>query len=199
MPALLRLRSVAMQRERCPGCGVELPAVDGPVHWYLESSPSCWAAYGELLAREYGDPAFREVHRLTVDAYAVQHPGRPTPQSIQSVTVHLISLYAVLERGFSNRAALALIRRCASRADFRWLEPPASRGDLTVASVLEARTADAHAQAVRAWARSAWGAWSEHHAQVALWFQQAARAERLSCVTIPNGQAGRRSYVGGDG
>ena len=37
-------------------------------------------------------------HQLTVDAYAIQHPGKPSAQSIQSVCVHLISLYASLER-----------------------------------------------------------------------------------------------------
>jgi hypothetical protein len=48
---------------------------------------------------EYGPLDYPDVHRLTVDTYAVQHPGRPTPQTIQSVTVHLISLSCVLERG----------------------------------------------------------------------------------------------------
>ena len=72
----------------------------------MESSPSCWAAYGEVLAREYNDPAFMAAHRLTVDAYAVQHPGRPSPQSIQSVALHLISLCLVLEQELYHRAAI---------------------------------------------------------------------------------------------
>lgn len=93
-----------MDVERCPGCGVELPAFAGPVHRYMESSPSCWVAYGEVLARECSDPALMAAHRLTVDAYAVQHPGRPSPQSIQSVALHLISLCVVLfeEMGFDD-------------------------------------------------------------------------------------------------
>ena len=32
----------------------------------MESSPACWAAYGEVLAREYSDPAYFQVHRLSV-------------------------------------------------------------------------------------------------------------------------------------
>jgi hypothetical protein len=36
---------------RCPGCGVELPAVDGPTHRDLESSPACWAVSGETIER----------------------------------------------------------------------------------------------------------------------------------------------------
>ncbi len=43
----------------CPGCGAELPAHDGPVHRYIDSSAPCWAKYSELFAREYQDPAYR--------------------------------------------------------------------------------------------------------------------------------------------
>ena len=69
----------------CLSCGGVFPDIDGPVHRYMKSSPGCWAVYGEVLAREYEDPYFFEVHRLTVDAYAVQHPGSTDRQSIQSV------------------------------------------------------------------------------------------------------------------
>jgi len=60
-----------------------LQKADGPAHAYMLSSPGCWAAYGELLAREYSDSAYRRLHRLSVDAYALQHPGIDTPQSPQ--------------------------------------------------------------------------------------------------------------------
>jgi Family of unknown function (DUF5946) len=70
------------ERSACIGCGV--PAIDGPTHRYMESSPGCWHAYGEVLAQEYSDEAFRAAHRLTSDTCAVQHPGRPSPQSIRS-------------------------------------------------------------------------------------------------------------------
>src|SRR5678816_4348633 len=58
---------------RCIGCGGLVPQMDGPTHRYMDSSPGCWHVYGEVLAREYGDQAFRVAHRLTVDSYAVQH------------------------------------------------------------------------------------------------------------------------------
>ena len=48
---------------------------DGPTHPYYGCSPACWARYGEVLAREFQDPAYFGLHQLTVDAYAVQHPG----------------------------------------------------------------------------------------------------------------------------
>jgi hypothetical protein len=136
----------------------------------MESSPGCWAAYGEVLAREYGSPAYFAVHPLTVDAYAVQHPGRPSPQSIQSVAVHLIRLCLTLEKGLAPSAALAAIQAAAkAKGRYVWLEPPASRGKVTVAGVRPARTAAEHKRLVESWAQSAWQAWSAHHAVIRGW------------------------------
>lgn len=146
------------------------PAVAGPVHRYMTSSPSCWLAYGEVLAREYGDPRYARLHRMTVDTYAVQHPGTESPQSIQSVGVHLCRLCLVLEEGFSiehaNEAMLAIQR---VEGKFRWLQPPAKRGELTAADVLAATTPEEHLQKVEAWARSVWAAWTPYHATVRGW------------------------------
>jgi hypothetical protein len=138
-------------RSRCIGCGVELPAVEGPVHRYLESSPACWAAYGVLLAREYTDPAYRTLHKLSVDSYAVQHAGHPSPQTIQSAVVHLVRLCLVLEDGVPFDAATATMQVVAARKGaYHWLEPPADRGQFTLADVGTAATPAEHAQ-IRTW------------------------------------------------
>ena len=71
--------------EVCPGCGAGFAPFDGPVHAYLESSAACWNAFGQVLAREYSDARHAPIHRLTVDAYCVQHPGGDSRQAIQSV------------------------------------------------------------------------------------------------------------------
>jgi hypothetical protein len=86
------------------------PESDGPVHRYMESSPGCWAAFGEVLAREYSDFNYARMHRLTVDSYAVQHPGQPSPQSIQSVALHLISLSLVLQHAVPMHEATAVLQ-----------------------------------------------------------------------------------------
>ena len=36
----------------CPGCGSRLPAVEGPVHAYMTSSPACWAAFNAVTQVE---------------------------------------------------------------------------------------------------------------------------------------------------
>jgi hypothetical protein len=123
-----------------------------------------------VLAREYADASYRESHRLTVDAYAVQHPGRPSPQSAQSVAVHLISLHLVLEKGFAaEKATGAIARAVRTGGPYMWMPPPPSRDLVTVAQVHGTTSAQAHVAAARDWAASAWTAWSAHHEQVRSW------------------------------
>ena len=154
----------------CEGCGAIVPDVDGPSHRYIGASPGCWAAFGEVLAMEFGDFRHPECHRLTVDTYAVQHPGTPSRQSIQSVGAHLIGLHLVLERGLDSTTATRAIRRAATRSSlFSWLTPPESMGDVTVLDVRAARDLTEHERQVRAWAESVWEAWSPHHETVREW------------------------------
>ncbi len=154
----------------CPGCGGLFPTVEGPVHRYLESSPGCWRAYGLVLAREYSDPAHGALHRLTVDSYAVQHPGHPSRQSIQSVALHLMALCLVLERGQSPEHVSRALAHLAHHDDrYTWLTPPASMGEVTVADLVPATSPAEHLRRVRAWAESAWRAWAQHHDTVRAW------------------------------
>ena len=154
----------------CLGCKGRFPDVEGPTHAYMQSTPGCWAAYGRVLAREYQDRRFFAVHRLTVDAYAVQHPGVPSRQSIQSVGVHLVRLCLFLERGLSPEDANdAMLAAAARKAEYFWLEPPASLGAITVADLEAAADPEAHVAAVRAWAAQMWAVWTPHHATVRGW------------------------------
>lgn len=154
----------------CPGCGGLFPEIDGPTHRYMEASPGCWACFGAVLAREYSDLAYHAVHRLTVDAYALQHPGQPAAQTIRSVALHAISLCAIFERSVGLSEATQVIRQAATQKErFEWLQPPASMGALTIADVHRAEDAVEHARLARQWAESVWAAWSVHHARFRQW------------------------------
>lgn len=147
-----------------------VPNVEVPGHRYIGSSPGCWALFGEVLAREYSDFRYARAHRLTVDAYAVQHPGTPSPHAIASVGLHLVRLHWVLERGWdSERATKAMQRAAERKKELVWLEPPAFLGSITVRSVHETSEPEEHVRRVRAWAENVWQAWSAHHATVRLW------------------------------
>ncbi len=154
----------------CMWCKGAFAPVDGPTHPYMESTPGCWAAFGRVLVREYSDPGSFEVHRLTVDAYAVQHSGTPSRRSIQSVGVHLVRLCLLLERGLPPAQANEAMRSAARlKAAYHWLEPPAFLGQVTVADVEATVGIDEHKTLVRTWAAQTWAAWSPHHAIVRAW------------------------------
>lgn len=156
--------------KECFSCGGLFPDIKGPAHKYMDSSPGCWAAYGEVLAREYSDPTFFEIHRLTVDAYAVQHPGSKDRQSIQSVGVHLIRLCLFLEHELrAEKANDAMLDAGNKKHLFFWLEPPASLGSITASDVAAAETVDEHKSIVREWAQTSWKAWSPHHNTIRSW------------------------------
>lgn len=155
---------------RCVDCGGEFENVEGPVHAYMLSSPGCWAAYGRVLALEYSNTAYRVLHRLTVDAYAVQHPGVDNTQARNSVGIHLSRLCLLLERGWRmEEANAAMVAITAKKRAYPWLKPPPRKAALTVADVEGASTADDHMDRVRAWARAVWVNWDEHHATVRGW------------------------------
>ena len=163
--------------EPCPGCGALLtPQPDGPTHEYLGASPACWTAFGELVAREFGEAGYGRLHRHTVDVYAIQHPGDDRGRrQRQSVAVHLIGLCHWLEHGLSAAQVTPITQRLtADKADWPRLEPPAWY-DMTVLDLISATDAAAHERLVRLWAESVWDAWSLHHAQVRAWAEESVR------------------------
>lgn len=167
--------AAAQAKSPCPGCGGLFPDTDAPgsAHAYLGASHGCWAVYCDILAKEYGEYKYPEVHRLTVDSYAAQHPGTPSRQSIQSVAGHLISLYLVLERGMNAKRATAAIRKAIEQSHhFMWLPPPPSLGALTVLDVVGAKNIDEHTSRVQQWARSVWETWTPHHQTIQKWAER---------------------------
>jgi len=156
--------------EACPGCGALFPSSDGPTHAYIGASAGFWAVFGEVVAREYSDFRYGSGHQMTVDTYAVQHPGEPARRARQSVALHLISLYLQLERGYdSERARHALKKAADSDKDFTWLDPPARIGELTNLDVHGAQTPEEHHNFVERWALSVWKSWSFHWDTIRAW------------------------------
>ncbi|MEO5986834.1 MAG: DUF5946 family protein [Candidatus Limnocylindria bacterium] len=160
--------------EPCPGCGALLaPMRDTPSHEYIGASPACWVAFGELLAREFGDPSYGVIHRHTVDVYAAQHPGVDGPRQRQSVAIHLISMALWLERGWDPQALLPITRRLTENAGgWPWLAPPPTYA-LSIDDVLRATSGEDHVRRVHGWADAVWAAWQDHHATVRGWAQEA--------------------------
>jgi hypothetical protein len=156
--------------ELCYGCGAQVPKSDGPTHSYIGASSGCWAVFGEVLAKEYEEFNYPPVHRLTVDAYAAQHLGKPSRQTIQSVAVHLIGLHLMLDLNYDADWTTKTISKIAQKSqDFHWLEPPSFLGSLTIMEVYGAENLKDHTDHVYKWSHAVWRAWQPNHAQIRAW------------------------------
>ncbi len=155
--------------ERCVGCGGLFSPIEGLVHDYMESSPACWRAFGDHLAAEYSTPELLPVHRLSVDTYAVQHPGGESRKAIQSVGLHLARLLVQLEKPRPPNETNEVMRQFAGRrASLKRLTPP-KKFSVTIADVAPFIGGPLHAQKTRDWARATWADWREAHAYVRSW------------------------------
>ncbi len=163
-----------MTVERCIGCGAEFHAMDGPVHDYMHSSPACFAAFNALLAAEYSSPALMGIHRLTVDTWAVQHPGEyPTipgdRRAIQSVGLHLARLMLQLEHPRPPTETNAVMLDFSRyKSTLKRLTPPAVF-TTTVAEIAPFAASPSHIEKVRGWAQTTWNDWSADHAYIRQW------------------------------
>lgn len=156
----------------CSSCGGTFTACDGPIHDYMTSSPGCWAAYGEVLAREYENLAlFAAVHRQTVDAYALQHPGDLSDRrAAQSVWVHYMALFLTMDKGWAANKIMPVMKTLV-KAPVPVI-PLRQRGEgLTHSYVLEA-TVEHHVHRVQAWAESAYKEWEALKPQAISVFQK---------------------------
>jgi hypothetical protein len=134
----------------------------------MKSSPGCWKLYGEILALEYSlenyDPL---IHRVTVDTYAIQHPGEPERRSINSVNLHLLRLYLVLhnlvEGSEANEIMKMMSENTKLKENFVWLEPPSFENTITVADVWRISDREPHVKIVLVWGHSVLDRWSEKH------------------------------------
>jgi hypothetical protein len=169
----------------CPGCGLRLPASGLPPDPRRNASPECWQLYGEVQGFALHHLGLvRDLHQLTVDAYAAQHAPREVDGDLPPISVAyaLVGLQLALDRGASGGEVRAAHQRMG-RPDRSWprLATPARSGAMTVFDVAAAGamvdSVAGHATAVRAWAAAVWRAWAAKHAAVA------ALADRLLANT----------------
>ena len=138
----------------CEDCGA----------FVTEGKAGCRKIFEEIIAREFSDYWYGRIHRLTVDAYALQHPDEYM-HSGKSFAAHLTGMSAALE--YEDTLTI-------NRAVQKWLSKnpniskptriPKERGNLTVTYIRSTGDADEHTKRVREWAQDVWRAWSEHYA-----------------------------------
>ncbi len=149
----------------CPDCGAS-----------VAGRAACQDLFESLIARDFSDVLYFRMHRLAVDAYALQHPDRYC-RSAKSLAAHLSGVCVALERDGERSELNARIQRWLStNPALQRPEPPAARGAHTIADVVGADEPLEHERRVRAWAASAWEAWSAYQALARDWVEQAAGA-----------------------
>ena len=153
---------------RCPDC--DAPGV--------ASLDACRELFAEVGAREFAEEAFFRAHRLTVDAYCLQHPD-VYMKSSKSAAAHLTAMCWTMEYGGTRHLPKALKRWVDGPRIYPRVTPPPplQRGKLTVRHVRGVDDPDEYARRAEEWARSAWEAWGEHHDQARAWVAEAL-AER---------------------
>lgn len=160
-----------MELTKCFICGASVPDTEGVVceHTYMPQSPGCWKLYTNVLEKEYGEWKYPDIHRLTVDCYAAQHPTKePNQKSAQSVSVHLLGIYLYLEKKVPSKDITKIIGEVVkkNKGNFKWLKPPTNLGEITISDVTHARSLEEHNEIVKKWADSIWKAWKEYHGDI---------------------------------
>lgn len=176
---------------QCPGCHAIFPYQEELNNFeqvgfarYGVTSPECFEALNQVMANEhmYGRPMC-----IRLDAYGAQHPPHAEVQNIlginarliaaskQSVVIHLIALYLMVEKKIelpkvSQIMAHILISGVALEQEE--FTRTGDLGSITVQDVLRATDREEHVRLIWQWSESAWNAWSKDHARIRELYQK---------------------------
>ena len=165
-----------MNDQRCPGCGAATSVAPGPVHAYVPASPGCWSLFCSLTDWMQSLPGSdgSTIAQQVVDSYMVQHAANPDRRNRQSVAVHLMCLCASVEHQRPGDELRSLLGNWTHR-DYPELLPRPLGFEITVEQIVSAEGPERRV-AVGAWARSAWGAWAQHHDIIRGWLANSTGA-----------------------
>ena len=149
--------TLSADEHACPECGADVGGAEG-----------CNQLMLDLNARGFGDARYFIVHRLAVDAYALQHP-KEYCRSAKSMAAHLVGMCIGVEHEGNLMKYGALQRWLNGAKELERPDPPAFRGELTIDGALDVGDIDEYIAAVREWARCVWDAWQEHHDLARAW------------------------------
>jgi hypothetical protein len=132
----------------------------------------CQELFTQLGVRAFKGYLYARFHRMTVDAYALQHPARYCA-SAKSLMAHLGGLCCTFDYADEPRVHAALLRSLNGKPALEKPELPVSRGALTIAEALRAPDAPSYGEHVERWARCVWKAYEDLHPFARGWIQKA--------------------------
>lgn len=137
-------------------------------HPYIGAVHNCWNIYGEILAKEFSDPEYFAIHRITVDSYAAQHIGDQNDRRArQSANLHLIALYLYFEKKLPIPEILNFLKKSTEyKKDWPAVQHLTQAKWLTVQDVIKANNAQEHIEVVTQWGESVWKSYHTQHAVI---------------------------------
>ncbi len=147
---------------------------EGDCHQYMLAAAGCYEMFTEVLEKEYSDLVYAKAHHYTVDAYAAQHPGEITnKKAVNSIGIHLISLYFLFEKEFKVEKAAKIKMEFAqfnkSKIIVKPLERPERFSGLTIYDVWDNENPIKHFELCKKWAYDSWKSWEKHHGIIENW------------------------------
>ena len=149
--------------EACVSCGLVVAG----------GTEGCQRLFEAIGLREYEDMRLARYHRIVVDVYALQHPGR-YGRSAKSFAAHLTGLCAWLENETNSRSVNALVQRWLSGlSPIQKPTLPPSYGAITIRDLVDAEDPVRYGDVLRSWARATWDAYAPLHATAREWIATA--------------------------
>ena len=149
----------------CYGCLGQFPKTADPTpsHPYIGAIRSCWDSYMVILAKEFNNPDYAQLHRITVDSYTAQHIGDQSDRRArQSANLHLLALGLYFAYDQSIDQVLHFLKR-ETTIKQDW--PPITQLDkpswLTVHHIHAANGVTDYLTRVEQWGRSVWQTYTE--------------------------------------
>ncbi len=152
----------------CPSCGAQ----------GIGGLAGCDETFSQLIGEEFSNALLFRAHRLTVDAYCLQHPEKYMISS-KSATAHLAGICWSLEIEESVHMPPALKQLVDGPQQFERIAVPApqQRGAVNILHLTELTDPQDYLRAAREWAQSAWTAWPHAWEQTRAWIARARRTE----------------------
>jgi Family of unknown function (DUF5946) len=145
----------------------------------LESGQKCKELFEAILAKEFSDYRYGKIHRLTVDAYCLQHPD-VYMVSAKSFAAHLVGMYCAMK--YDGDADLLKDLQKWLNGKKQLVKPAMLKefGDLTISHLAVAKDADDHSKLVKEWAESAWESYAVYHDLAKDWIEKAQNKQQNS-------------------
>jgi hypothetical protein len=144
----------------------------------IASKQECKDFFETILAKEFSDYRYGKIHRLTVDAYCLQHPN-VYMISAKSFAAHLVGMCCAMEYENDSDLLRALQKWLNGKKSLEKPEMLKQFGNLNISHLAAATNPIEHSKLVREWAEAVWKDYAVYHDLAKDWIEK-AQTEQLT-------------------